>query len=481
MSRLSFHVLFVAGCGLALTACSSAPEGAETVGQSTSQSLSLAPPSKSLRIAVVGAGPSGLTAADTLTQLGYANVTVFEKNDRVGGKVYSYPNGNGTFSELGAFFATTDYTTVLGYANKYSIPYVPFGPSQAIADTGSTGQSEAPQAWLTSHYDTLQILAAVAAYTPLTVEMDTVLAEDGFAPFPVLAPSSDYYLPFVDFAAKRGITPITELVRALMVGFGYGYYETTPAIYYLKLLGWMVKLNTSLTQPITQPPAYTFPTGYQSIWTAVAQDLNVHLNSTVTSIVRPSPDGAPVQLTINGRETYDFDDVIVSAPLNRVGSFMSLTPQESALFSQVQSESYDVSLFTGSGLPANQVSYFYGNSFPAQIDHAVALLNSGGPTYESWQIVAPSATPSAVATTLASDVATFGGQFGQLVVQQNWDYFPHVPTASLQGGFYYQVEALQGANHTYYVGGTLSFETVEHSARYAQSLVKAHFLQAFLP
>ena len=111
----------------------------------------------------------------------------------------------------------------------------------------------------------------------------------------------------------------------------------------------------------------------------------------------------------------------------------------------------------------------------------MAWANNGGPAFESWQIVDPSATPGSVAATLAGDVATSGGTFGQLVLQQDWDYFPHVGTQALQGGFYYKVEAMQGQNHTFYVGGTLSFETVEHSARYAQALVKGHFLPAFLP
>jgi protoporphyrinogen/coproporphyrinogen III oxidase len=34
---------------------------------------------------------------------------------------------------------------------------------------------------------------------------------------------------------------------------------------------------------------------------------------------------------------------------------------------------------------------------------------------------------------------------------------------------------LQGRNNTFYVGGTLSFETVEHSARYAKALVQKSF------
>jgi protoporphyrinogen/coproporphyrinogen III oxidase len=60
-------------------------------------------------------------------------------------------------------------------------------------------------------------------------------------------------------------------------------------------------------------------------------------------------------------------------------------------------------------------------------------------------------------------------------LQQDWDYFPHVSTAAMQGGFYEHMELLQGRNNTFYVGGSLSFETVEHSARYARTLVQKNF------
>jgi phytoene dehydrogenase-like protein len=39
----------------------------------------------STRIAVVGGGPSGLSAAYQLVELGYQNVTVLEQNSKVGG------------------------------------------------------------------------------------------------------------------------------------------------------------------------------------------------------------------------------------------------------------------------------------------------------------------------------------------------------------------------------------------------------------
>jgi oxygen-dependent protoporphyrinogen oxidase len=493
MVKLRLHWLFLVVAGasaIAAPGCSSAPDASERV-QTSQTKLALELPSKSLRIAIVGAGPSGLSAADTLNGLGYEKVTVFEKNDRVGGKVYSVRNPAGGFVELGAVFASADYSTVLGYASKYKIPYGPLGGSQSIVE--SNGQAVSAQTFLTNNYGTLKILEALAAYTPLTAEMDTILNENGFDTIPPL--SSEYYLPFAQFAAKKGLTPITEMVRAVLVGFGYGYYETTPAIYYLKLIGWLVKLNASLSQPLAQATYYTFPGGYQSLWTALATDLqargtDVELSSAVTSIVRPSPSGANVQITINGSQTYDFDDVIVSASLNIVGKFMTLTPTESALFSQVQTERYAVTLFSASGLQENNVDFFYGNSSPTNINHVVAWGNSAaGAPFIGYQIADQDTSTAGLESILAGDVASMGGQVvptsedpnSWVLLHQEWDYFPTVSSASAQNGFFSKMASLQGQNHTFYVGGTLSFEDVERSARFAKSLVQTSFLPAVLP
>jgi hypothetical protein len=425
-------------------------------------------PRKSLRIAVVGAGPSGLTAADTLQRLGYQNVTVFEKNERVGGKVYSYRSG-GTVTELGAVFASPDYSLVLGLADKYGIPYQPYAAKQSILDENGVKQSA--QSFLTTRYTTLQLLGATVAYGA-ALTLFAQIQQNGFA---WLLPDLD--LPFDQFAAKYGFTPVAELVRSVMIGFGYGYYETAPAANFMKLIGWLVKIGGS--QGLQQATYYTFPTGYQSIWEAVARHLDVRLGSSVTAITRRPPfsGGSRVTLTINGRDNYDFDLVIISAPLNRVGSFMALTDDEQSLFSQVQSERYVVSLFAASGLTTEEVLFFHDNARPDRINHVNVWANrdATNPVYVGYQIAEPAIPLAQVTATLADDVAGQGGRFGGALLQQDWDYFPHVSTAAMQAGFYERIELLQGRNNTFYVGGTLSFETVEHSARYAQALVQKNF------
>jgi oxygen-dependent protoporphyrinogen oxidase len=452
----------------------SAPGGDGNLGVSQ-EKLALAKPSKSLRIAVVGAGPSGLMAADTLQGLGYKNVTVFEKNARVGGKVFSYKSGSNV-TDLGAVFASPDYKVVLGLADKYGIPYEAYTNPQYILD--ENGVKQTAETFLAGRYSTLEILGATAAYAGVLALFSPINNQDGFATIPR---QSDLYLPMNKFAAKYGITPIAEVIRSVMIGFGYGYYEDAPAAYYMKLMGWLVK--PSLTKGLEQATYYSFPTGYQSIWDHVAAGLDVRLASEVTSIQRPSPTGAAVQITINGTQTFDFDEVIVSAPLNKVSSFMALKPKEAALFSKVEGLRYDVSVFGATGLTNGEALFFHGTANPAGINRTNVWANrAAGAPFVGYQIVKPDATQAEITAGLNTDVVAQGGTLAGVLLRQDWDnYFPHVSTAALQDGFAYKIEALQGDNHTFYVGGTLSFETVEHSARYAQSMVKSHFLPAFLP
>ncbi|AKF11054.1 flavin monoamine oxidase family protein [Sandaracinus amylolyticus] len=467
MFQSVFRLTCILLLGVGVASCVAAPEEEDALDTNAEE---LVWPRRSLRIAVVGAGPSGLTAAQTLRDLGYRNVTVFEREDRVGGKVHSLRAG-GRVTELGAVFASPDYHHVLGLADRYGIPYEEYQTDRGILDQDVVHSAES---FLASRYSQLELIGALVAYAGVQARF-AQLNLSGFAYLP-----DELDLPFDEFAARNGITPIAELVRSVMVGFGYSYYEDAPAMYFLKLIPWLVKLGGE--RGLQQAPYYTFPTGYQSIWEAVASELDVRLNSEVTSITRRSSRrGAPIEITINGTRRYEFDEVIVSVALNRVGDFMPLTDEEDELFSQVESERYFFSAFTAQDLPRESVLFFHDHAFPDTIDHVnVWASRDQSPLMVAYQIADWSSSYADITATLAADVASRGGRFGALQLRQEWDYFPHVSTEALRGGFYERVESLQGENHTYYVGSTLSFETVEHSARYARDLVIRHFPPAFL-
>jgi len=88
-------------------------------------------------VGVIGAGFAGLAAADAL-RAGGAEVTVVEARDRVGGRVWSVPFGEGATVERGAEFILPGYETMNALAARFGIPLVlkgtPYGRRVPIGE-----------------------------------------------------------------------------------------------------------------------------------------------------------------------------------------------------------------------------------------------------------------------------------------------------------------------------------------------------------
>ena len=139
MAQKSIRVLFA--LLIAPVACSPEPQPGDTVLLQTVR--------PDLRIAVVGAGASGLTAALTLKELGYRNVTVFEKETDVGGKIHSFKLGD-LRAELGAVFTSPDYETVLGWRTGSACPTSGYERPRLVLD--EKGEKRTFQDFLLSRY-----------------------------------------------------------------------------------------------------------------------------------------------------------------------------------------------------------------------------------------------------------------------------------------------------------------------------------------
>jgi oxygen-dependent protoporphyrinogen oxidase len=429
-------------------------------------------------IAVIGAGPSGLSAALKLKELGYTNVTVFERENRVGGKVHTL-NANGLAAELGAVFASPDYTEVLRLAQQFGVRYAEYTTPRFTLD--EQGRKLTAEQFLGSRYTLAQLQAAVAAYASVLTSYRPYFDQNGFADLPDELTTKT----FQQFADEKGFAPIAELAKSIIVGFGYSHYDTMPAIYGMKILPWLVKVGPGGLQ---QPTYYTFPTGFQSLWTAVASQLNVRLSSPVTRIERLSRDRARVTVDVGADgnpandTTQTFEAVIISIPLNRVGSIMDLYPHEQYLFSKVDTDRYFVSLFTSPDLTRGETVFVHDTARKEQINHVNAWGNRdpASPVYIGYQLVDDVITAANVVATLAADVVNLGrATFGSVAFQKEWpDYFPSISTRHAKVGpfgYFDLVEDLQGCGDIYYVGGSLAFETVEHTARSGRAKVDCWF------
>ncbi len=125
------------------------------------------------RVGVIGAGFAGLAAADALRASG-AEVTVLEARDRVGGRVWSVPFGEGAVVERGAEFILPGYDVMNSLAARFAIPLVlkgtPYGRRVPI------GEEAVSQADVEAAFDRLArgdaADAASAADAIATLDLD---------------------------------------------------------------------------------------------------------------------------------------------------------------------------------------------------------------------------------------------------------------------------------------------------------------------
>ncbi len=91
-------------------------------------------PLRSARIAVVGGGLAGLVAAHRLVESGARNLTLYEANRRLGGRMLSGRGvvGEGTLVELGGSFINSEHTDILDLAREFGL-----GLEDSFGDTGT--------------------------------------------------------------------------------------------------------------------------------------------------------------------------------------------------------------------------------------------------------------------------------------------------------------------------------------------------------
>eukprot|EP00889_Picochlorum_renovo_P005070 jgi/Picre1/32100/NNA_007448.t1 len=392
-------------------------------------------PLKTDRIAIIGGGVSGLTAAFRLEQLGYEGVTLYEQDDRFGGKVYSY-DYNGHVYEVGAIWAERDHDVLMELATAFNFSLVP--------DPGIMLVRSEPKGFF-------------------------------------YANDSDLFLNFDDFARQNDIEVYASYFRPFWIGCGYGYYETTPAMYVLKLALQMIGgiLGGGTPEPQFNSQLLIAPEGFQTLFVDVGESLkDARLNSKVTSIQRTMEGNATrIQVDVDGvTEVYDY--LILTPNLRDALDYLDANEQEVELFTQVQSYDLLVQLTkttTSTEWPTTVFFNQYGT--PNTSGHVVGMRNgiADDNVWCSGQINQQNASLEQMDVLHRKDFVAAGLSPVETVKQVSWNYFPHVDGKSLASGFYPKIDALQGNQNTFYLGSVFGFETVMGTADFANTLILKKF------
>ncbi len=420
---------------------------------------------KTQKIAIIGAGISGLTIARMLRQRGYDRVIVFEKDRAPGGKIQSL-SANGHVYETGALVANHNFKHVTSTAKalgqsmtRTPDAYLVDQKAKIVPYNKFIKQKIGWRRFLPSAAKLLQV-ATIGSH----------LSKPGFAH---LDPS--FYLPMIEFASLHHFESAAHVVRPFLTGCGYGYYENVPAMYLMKLAPWV------LQQPFLDRLSFrhsrgwsTFDQGWQHLLEQMARGIDVRLNTPVSSIRRCAE---TLNLGVNitaGDQKHQFDAVFITTLPDDLLNFLDISNHEARLFSQVRYIRYAITLVRGANLPT---AHFLSHIHPESIGHITCIVrqHEHADIYQIYQMLPECMTLDQALEVAHRDIKLLNGSITQVLAQREWRYFPHVSREDLERGFYQDLEDLQGRLHTYYAGSLLSFETVEHNAAYAEALVGRFF------
>ena len=307
------------------------------------------------KIAIIGAGPAGLHMAYLLTDKGYTNVTIIEKEPSVGGKSltsFEYtpnvPQEFGTcytvpfkYQELRTVATSIGYelnevpvpprNVYNGYDDDNPVSQYVYMISEKLEDI-SAGEEPTPE---------MVIEALLDVFCTLTKYMFHVrdLLQDNT--MEEIISKTD--MTFQEYLVKFGFDDLIPLFSLANTAQGYGYIDQIPAFYGIwwnnaaEILGFLAD-----PLPNGADEASILREGFQSFWFALADYLikerNVHirLGQEITQVNRS--DAVTITTRQDGTETYDF--LIVTSSPRDASDFMDIDETENQLFSALNCRSY---------------------------------------------------------------------------------------------------------------------------------------------
>lgn len=445
------------------------------------------------RIAIVGAGAAGLSAAVRLRDRGYDDVTVFEGAQQVGGKACSV-EVDGRDYDLGAVVITPQYPNVLALADRYRVPTFPRSEAVLAVDLKSADWMGLEQMTRSMH-PSREYLSAVIRALRYVKRHRKFFDTPGFSfnHCPELGwLRTELALPFSEWAVRHRLTPLTTMWEPSTVDMGYGPYRDVSALY---LLHYMLCIPRGSIYSVMLRRLRkgglgfrSFTYGAQSLFEAVAKEHRVYTGVAVTGIKRATDSWQ--LLTANDRSLGYFDAVALALPLDNALQLLeppndgtraatAIADMKLEVGRELQYTDYYATIAEARGLPDTAAGYFSFNSQGLGLrgGHSGSRPWAESPLwvfYHYGSAEQPGSSDAAV-DLLRSDLRKVGVQLQSVVTTKAWpNYFPRVSQSAIRDGFYDRMDGIQGKG-LFYLGGALGFEILKQTVTYSYWLVDKHF------
>ena len=272
-----------------------------------------------MKIAVLGSGIAGLTAAYRLTRQADLRVTLLEKHDRIGMDAHRLEVDHGgqilRVDVPSRMFNAAQWPELVRLYDQLELPYQPVDPTQSFSSfVGGSDCAADTYLKLQIALRPAQALRQLLSAKPRKLLAEaTRLTEQGGTDLDAGIDASvtlDQYLTEQDYSAAFRHEFLYPTLSSTVCTCSYASLDQYPA--------WIVL--TALRQMTGDRDLMRTSFGTQDVVSRLASDLkDVRTRASVEAIVSH---GDQVQLTVNGGATEAFDHVIVATQANTALSFL---------------------------------------------------------------------------------------------------------------------------------------------------------------
>ena len=260
------------------------------------------------RVCILGGGPSGMHVAWLLKRRLFTNITVYEKNSRLGGDVWTRPPTPGTGGvnvsrELGAAFLSPDYVEVRALLGRFGQKELPLSTRTQLEFHVSRDGSDHVQSassWAeervsryTNSTNATRNAQAVSAALGRYIGLHRSIFGAYSGRFPP-EPRTARQLALLNatglaFLEAHDLLVLEPLLFQFFVLQGMGLLRTMPAYYLLKWAS-PASLGAGGLGDVSDEPLAMLPAGYGALVDAIAAEaaVDVRFGWRALSIVRGS-------------------------------------------------------------------------------------------------------------------------------------------------------------------------------------------------
>ncbi|NLK44273.1 MAG: NAD(P)-binding protein [Tissierellia bacterium] len=414
---------------------------------------------KDERIAIIGGGFSGLVIGDGLQRKGYKNVTIFEKETRLGGKLHSIFY-RGKSYELGAIFGLPTYSHLDNLMKRLGIKVD--GPKLSRTNYNSDGQKVMPIAKeeLGGFLEEMDRLPKVLSKYK-SLESASIKG---------LEPS--LMVPFSEWCDMHDFKVLKTIYLHYFTIFGLGDIDEVPALYVLRIMSY-----EHLMCFMKIPQFYTWKEGTSTLADHLGQGIkDIRLGQGVKDISKSALGSLQLETQY---EVLEFDKLIITAPLDQFSHLGFWEEDIRECLRSIKYQDFNVYAFIVDKVPKG-CGCILDNLDPNRKGHIIIWDSrwnqpSGEGMVTLYAYNPPKDSRKPPLDYLKDDLARLGIKSARLYQAKAWKHCPYVDTQTLQNGFYDKMEASQGRNNIYFAGEVMSMLSIENTIWYANDLLDRFF------